>query len=61
MGDIKTDLILHIKRGKKYFSFKCPYCKKQMRRQYIGATFVCDKTGGQMFEVKEIKTRKKKK
>lgn len=51
--------ILYVERGKKYYSFKCPFCKMPMRRQYIGATFVCDSYKS-CFKVRPKRGRKKK-
>lgn len=51
-------ITLYVERGKKYYSFKCPYCGKSMRRQYIAATFVCDCLD-KRFLVKPKKGRKK--
>lgn len=52
--------ILYIERGKKYYSFKCPFCKAPMRRQYIGATFVCGSYKNSNFKVRPKKGKKKK-
>ena len=51
-------ITLYVERGKKYYSFKCPYCGKSMRRQYIAATSVCDRLD-KRFLVKPKKGRKK--
>jgi len=35
-------IVIHVERGKKYYSFKCPHCNKALRRQYLAEVFFCE-------------------